>query len=73
MGNAFAGRKIVAGSAINGLKEIQEMLGFAAKHGITANIELIPIDYVNSGMEHILKFDVRYRFVIDVANPLKAP
>jgi cinnamyl-alcohol dehydrogenase len=66
------GRKIVAGSAIGGLKETQEMLDFAAKHGITADIELIPIDYVNTAMERILKTDVRYRFVIDVANSLKA-
>ena len=72
-GIAFAGRKIVAGSAIGGLKETQEMLDFAAKHGITADIELIPIDYVNTAMERILKSDVRYRFVIDVANSLKAP
>ena len=72
-GILFPGRKIVAGSAIGGLKETQEMLDFAAKHGITADIELIPIDYVNTAMERILKSDVRYRFVIDVANSLKAP
>ncbi|XP_071735389.1 8-hydroxygeraniol dehydrogenase-like [Rutidosis leptorrhynchoides] len=66
------GRKIVAGSATGGLKETQEMLDFAAKHGVTADIELIPIDYVNTAMERILKSDVRYRFVIDVANSLKA-
>ncbi|KAK9062163.1 hypothetical protein SSX86_019349 [Deinandra increscens subsp. villosa] len=72
---AFAlilGRKIVAGSAIGGLKETQEMLDFSAKHGITADIELIPIDYVNTAMDRLLKSDVRYRFVIDVANSLKA-
>nr|GEY90480.1 probable mannitol dehydrogenase [Tanacetum cinerariifolium] len=67
------GRKIVTGSATGGLKETQEMLDFAAKHGITADIELIPIDYVNTAMERILKSDVKYRFVIDVANSLKAP
>ncbi|GJX32031.1 8-hydroxygeraniol dehydrogenase-like protein [Tanacetum coccineum] len=52
------GRKIVAGSAIGGQKETQEMLDFAAKHGITADIELIPIDYVNTALERILKSDV---------------
>ncbi|KAL8247977.1 hypothetical protein R6Q59_009193 [Mikania micrantha] len=66
------GRKTVAGSAIGGLKETQEMLDFAAEHGITADVEVIPIDYVNTAMERLLKSDVRYRFVIDVANSLKA-
>ncbi|XP_024967830.1 mannitol dehydrogenase-like [Cynara cardunculus var. scolymus] len=64
------GRKIVGGSNIGGLKETQEMLDFAAKHGITANIEVIPIDYVNTAMDRLLKSDVRYRFVIDVANSI---
>ncbi|KAI7736681.1 hypothetical protein M8C21_018325 [Ambrosia artemisiifolia] len=67
------GRKIVTGSATGGLKETQEMLDFAAKHGVTADIELIPMDYVNAAMDRVLKSDVRYRFVIDVANTLKAP
>jgi D-arabinose 1-dehydrogenase-like Zn-dependent alcohol dehydrogenase len=66
------GRKILAGSAIGGLKETQEMLDFSAKHNITADIELVPIDYVNTAMERLVKSDVRYRFVIDVANTLKA-
>lgn len=67
-----AGRKIVAGSAIGGLKETQEMIDFAGKHNITADIEVIPMDYVNTAMERLVKADVRYRFVIDVANSLKA-
>ncbi|KAJ9564707.1 hypothetical protein OSB04_000673 [Centaurea solstitialis] len=66
------GRKIVGGSNIGGLKETQEMLDFSAKHGITADIEVVPIDYLNTAMERLLKSDVRYRFVIDVANSLKA-
>ncbi|GJX70274.1 mannitol dehydrogenase-like protein [Tanacetum coccineum] len=65
------GKKLVAGSNIGGIKETQEMLDFAAKHGITADIEIIPIDYVNTAMERLLKSDVRYRFVIDVANSIK--
>ncbi|WOG93878.1 hypothetical protein DCAR_0313166 [Daucus carota subsp. sativus] len=65
------GRKILAGSNIGGLKETQEMLDFAAKHNITADVEVISMDYVNTAMERLLKSDVRYRFVIDVANTLK--
>ncbi|KAK2656640.1 hypothetical protein Ddye_009692 [Dipteronia dyeriana] len=66
------GRKIVAGSATGGLRETQEMINFAAKHNITADIELIPIDYVNIAMDRLSKADVRYRFVIDIGNTLKS-
>ncbi|KNA08241.1 hypothetical protein SOVF_164180 [Spinacia oleracea] len=66
------GRKIVAGSCIGGMKETQEMIDFAAKHDIKADIEVIPVDYVNTAMERLLKADVRYRFVIDIANTMKA-
>ncbi|KAF8369314.1 hypothetical protein HHK36_009631 [Tetracentron sinense] len=62
------GRKIVAGSAIGGMKETQEMIDFAGKHNITADIELISMDYVNTAMERLAKADVRYRFVIDIGN-----
>ncbi|KAL5755251.1 hypothetical protein ACOSP7_023471 [Xanthoceras sorbifolium] len=65
------GRKIVAGSAIGGMKETQEMINFAAKHNISADIEVIPIDYVNTAMERLSKADVKYRFVIDIGNTLK--
>ncbi|KAL7223517.1 hypothetical protein ACSBR1_025048 [Camellia fascicularis] len=65
------GRKIVAGSCIGGMKETQEMIDFAAKHNITADIEVIPMDYVNTAMERLVKADVRYRFVIDIGNTLK--
>ncbi|KAE8099588.1 hypothetical protein FH972_017559 [Carpinus fangiana] len=64
------GRKIVAGSATGGLKEIQEMVDFAAKHNITADTELIPMEYVNTAMERLAKGDARYQFVIDVGNTL---
>ncbi|KAI7994245.1 putative mannitol dehydrogenase [Camellia lanceoleosa] len=47
------GRKIVAGSGIGGIKETQEMIDFAAKHNITADIEVIPMDYVNTAMERL--------------------
>ncbi|KAA8546666.1 hypothetical protein F0562_003103 [Nyssa sinensis] len=65
------GRKLVAGSCIGGMKETQEMVDFAAKHNIAADIEVIPMDYVNTAMERLAKADVRYRFVIDVGNTLK--
>ncbi|CAK9175607.1 unnamed protein product [Ilex paraguariensis] len=68
----LAGGKIVAGSGIGGMKETQEMIDFAAKNNITADIEIIPMDYVNNAMERLVKSDVRYRFVIDIGNTLKA-
>lgn len=64
---------MVAGSATGGLKETQEMIDFAAKHNVTADIEVIPIDYLNKAMERLAKGDVRYRFVIDVGNSLASP
>jgi cinnamyl-alcohol dehydrogenase len=67
----ITGRKLIGGSGIGGMKETQEMIDFAAKHNITADIEVISIDYVNTAIERLLKADVKYRFVIDVANTLK--
>ncbi|XP_057978972.1 probable mannitol dehydrogenase [Malania oleifera] len=66
------GRKQVAGSCIGGMKETREMIDFAAKHNITTEIEVIPMDYVNTAMESFAKGDVRYRFVIDIGNTLTA-
>ncbi|OMP01628.1 Alcohol dehydrogenase superfamily, zinc-type [Corchorus olitorius] len=68
----LAGRKMIGGSMIGGLKETQEMIDFAAKNGIKPNIEVIAMDYVNTAMERLLKADVKYRFVIDIGNTLKA-
>ncbi|CAN8328443.1 unnamed protein product [Cochlearia groenlandica] len=65
------GKKMVVGSMIGGIKETQEMVDFAGKHNVTADIELISADYVNTALERLEKADVRYRFVIDVANTLK--
>ncbi|KAL5714919.1 cinnamyl-alcohol dehydrogenase [Ranunculus cassubicifolius] len=62
------GRRLIGGSQIGGLKETQEMLDFAAKHNIVADIELIKMDYINTAMERLANSDVHYRFVIDVAN-----
>ncbi|PKI61463.1 hypothetical protein CRG98_018146 [Punica granatum] len=65
------GGKIVAGSCAGGLTELQEMINFASEHNITSDIEVIPMDYVNTAMERLAKGDVRYRFVIDIKNTLK--
>ncbi|RQO95621.1 hypothetical protein POPTR_009G062901v4 [Populus trichocarpa] len=67
----IVGRKIVGGSAGGGMQETQEMIDFAAKNNITADIELISMDYVNTAIEQLLKTDVRYRFVIDIGNTMK--
>jgi alcohol dehydrogenase (NADP+) len=64
------GRKAIAGSLIGGIKETQEMLDFCAKHGLTCDIELITIDKINEAYERMLKSDVKYRFVIDIAKSL---
>jgi cinnamyl-alcohol dehydrogenase len=47
------------------------MIDFAAKHGIKPDIEIVPIDYVNTALERLAKADVKYRFVIDIGNTLK--
>jgi len=62
------GRRSLAGSLIGGIKETQEMLDFCGKHNITADIELIPIEKINEAYERVLKADVKYRFVIDIAS-----
>ena len=63
-------RRSIAGSMIGGIAETQEMLDFCGAHGITADIELIPIQAINTAYERMLKSDVKYRFVIDVAGSL---
>ncbi|KAI8536455.1 hypothetical protein RHMOL_Rhmol10G0258300 [Rhododendron molle] len=68
----MVGRKAIAGSCIGGMKETQEMIDFAGKHNISPLIEVIPMDYVNTAMERLVKADVKYRFVLDVGNTLKA-
>ncbi|STY28413.1 oxidoreductase, Zn-dependent and NAD(P)-binding [Legionella wadsworthii] len=61
-------RRRLAGSMIGGIKETQEMLDFCGKHNIVSDIELIPIQKVNEAYERVVKSDVRYRFVIDIAS-----
>lgn len=61
-------RRSFAGSLIGGIPETQEMLDFCSKHNITSDIEVIPISKINEAYERMLKGDVRYRFVIDIAS-----
>lgn len=61
------GRRSVAGSCIGGIKETQEMLDFCGEHGIVSDIEMINMPDINEAYERMLKSDVKYRFVIDMA------
>ncbi len=62
------GRRRLTGSLIGGIKETQEMLDFCGEHGITADVEVIPIQKINEAYERMLKSDVKYRFSIDMAS-----
>jgi alcohol dehydrogenase (NADP+) len=62
------GRRSISGSPIGGIPETQEMLDFCGEHGITADVEVIPIQKVNEGYERMLRSDVKYRFSIDMAS-----
>ena len=62
------GRRSVAGSVIGGIAETQEMLDFCGQHGITADVEVINIQDINHAWQRMLKSDVKYRFVIDIAS-----
>lgn len=66
--NLIFGRRSLAGSLIGGIKETQEMLDFCGQHNIVSDIELIPIQQINAAYERVLKSDVKYRFVIDMAS-----
>jgi uncharacterized zinc-type alcohol dehydrogenase-like protein len=66
--NLIMGRRSLSGSPIGGIAETQEMLDFCGKHGITADVEVIPIQKVNEAYERLLKSDVKYRFAIDMAS-----
>ncbi|MDB6149083.1 MAG: alcohol dehydrogenase [Chthoniobacter sp.] len=66
--NLISGRRQFAGSLIGGLPETQEMLDFCGEHGITCDIEMIRIQQINEAYERLLKSDVKYRFVIDMAS-----
>jgi uncharacterized zinc-type alcohol dehydrogenase-like protein len=62
------GRRSLSGSAIGGVAETQEMLDFCGEHGITSDVEVIPIQKINEAYERLLKSDVKYRFSIDMAS-----
>ena len=64
--NLIFNRRSIGGSLIGGLPETQEMLDYCAAHGITSDVEVINIEYINEAYERMLKGDVRYRFVIDM-------
>jgi len=66
--NLILPRRHFAGSAIGGIAETQEMLDFCAEHGIVSDIEVIRIQQINEAYERLLKGDVKYRFVIDLAS-----
>ena len=71
--NLILPRRSFAGSAIGGIAETQEMLDFCAKHGIASDIEMIEVQKINDAYDRLLKQDVRYRFVIDMASLKNAP
>lgn len=66
--NLIGKRRRLAGSLIGGIKETQEMLDYCAEHGIVSDVEVIPIEYINEAYERMIRGDVRYRFVIDMAS-----
>ena len=61
-------RRSVIGSSIGGMKETQEMLDYCAQHNIVSDIEIIPMQAINEAYTRMLKGDVKYRFVIDLAS-----
>jgi uncharacterized zinc-type alcohol dehydrogenase-like protein len=61
-------RRQIAGSLIGGIRETQEMLDFCGAHGITSDVEMIGMQEINVAYERMLKSDVKYRFVIDMAS-----
>ena len=61
-------RRRLAGSMIGGIRETQEMLDFCGGKGITADVEVIPIQQINQAYDRVVRSDVKYRFVIDIAS-----
>jgi uncharacterized zinc-type alcohol dehydrogenase-like protein len=66
--NLIMKRRSLAGSLIGGIAETQEMLDFCAEHGIVSEVEIIPIQQIDTAYERMLKSDVKYRFVIDMSS-----
>lgn len=67
-GSLIMGRRQLAGSLIGGIRETQEMLDFCAAHQVLADVEPIAVQYLDQAYERMVKSDVRYRFVIDIAS-----
>jgi len=61
-------RRRIAGSAIGGLKETQEMLDFCGEHNIVSDIEMVDMKDINAAWDRVVAADVKYRFVIDMAS-----
>jgi uncharacterized zinc-type alcohol dehydrogenase-like protein len=68
VGSLLFRRRRLAGSIIGGIRETQEMLDFCAEHGIVSDIEMIGIQQINEAYDRLLRSDVKYRFVIDMAS-----
>jgi uncharacterized zinc-type alcohol dehydrogenase-like protein len=66
--NLIMKRRSIIGSLIGGIKETQEMLDYCADHNIVSDVEVIPVQKINEAYERMLKNDVKYRFVIDIAS-----
>ena len=66
--NIILPRRNFAGSCIGGIPETQEMLDFCGEHGIVPDVEMIKMDYINEAWDRVVKADVKYRFVIDMAS-----
>jgi uncharacterized zinc-type alcohol dehydrogenase-like protein len=64
----FKNRRSILGSSIGGMKETQEMLDYCAEKNIVADVEIISMQEINEAYERLLKRDVHYRFVIDLAS-----
>ena len=62
------GRRAISGSFIGGVPETQQMLDFCGQHGIVSDVEVIAIQQINEAYERLVKSDVKYRFVIDMAS-----
>lgn len=67
-GSVVRGRRAISGSFIGGITETQQMLDFCGEHRIVSDVEIIPIQKINEAYERMLKSDVKYRFVIDMAS-----
>ena len=68
VGNLIFQRRQLGGSLIGGIKETQEMLDYCGEHNVVSDVEVIPIQKINEAYERMLKSDVKYRFVIDIAS-----